>query len=75
MTAFSEKAFQDGVQLDIAFVSDIDNDGHMADVKPGAGTTYQVAYSLSSDSDVEVEVEELFSFSHEKLATATFSVA
>lgn len=75
MVALSEKAFQDGVQLETAFVNDLDNDGHMADVRPGAGTTYQVAYSLKSDSDVEVEVAELFSFSKEKIATATFSVA
>jgi ABC-type transport system substrate-binding protein len=62
--------YQDGVQLDIAFVSDLDSKADNK-IKPGTSITVEQAYELTSDSDVEVDVEELFSFSDDEL-TKTF---
>ncbi len=74
--ALMAKAFQNGVQLETAIVSgDIDNDGYMAEVKPGAGTTYQVAYLIEDQSDVTVEVSELISFDDTLLAEQVFTLA
>ncbi len=74
--ALSMKCFQNGVQLETGIVtSDIDSDGYMAEVKPGAGTSFQLAYLLDDETDVTVEVSELISFSDDLLAEQTFSVA
>lgn len=76
MAAVIAKAFQNGVQLESAIVKDkIDNDGYMAEVKPGAGTTYQMAYLLDDQSDVTVEVSELISFDDTLLAEQVFTLA
>ncbi len=76
LVATSAKAFQDGVELDLAIVSDgsVDSGSTMNDVKPGATTTAQLAYSLTSTSEVTVEVSELFSFDDTLLATKSFTV-
>lgn len=70
------QAFQDGVELETAYLMDVDTGtSQMCNVKPGAGRTVTVAYVLSSDtSPVEIEIEEYFSFSGEKLE-ATFNIA
>ncbi len=45
--ACMEQAFQDGVQLEYAYIPDINNDGEWADVRPGAGTTFEKAYKTT----------------------------
>lgn len=74
--ALSMKAFQNGVQLETGIVTDgIDNDGYMAEVKPGAGTTFQMAYLIDDQSDVTVEVSELISFDDTPIAEQVFTLA
>lgn len=73
--ACSQKAFQNGVELERAITTDDLGNGYMAEIKPGATTTARIAYALTDESDVTVEVEELFSFDDTMLAEATFSVA
>lgn len=75
MVAVHAKAFQNGVELDTAFLTeDAETGKAMNEVKPGASITYEDAYKLAdTTSDVLVEVEELFSFSDELLAEKTFS--
>ena len=70
------KCFQNGVQLDTGIVvNDIDSDGYLADVKPGYGTSLEMAYSLKDDSPVTVEVGPLVNTKGEVWAEATFDVA
>lgn len=73
--ACSQKAFQNGVQLETAIVMDDLGNGYMAEIKPGATTQARLAFSLADESDVTVEVGELFSLDDTILAEATFSVA
>ena len=73
--ACTQKAFQNGVQLEIAIVTEDLGNGYTAEIKPGSTTTARIAYSLTDESDVTVEVEELFSLDDTMLAEATFSVA
>ena len=72
--ACMEKAFQDGVQLEHAYMSGMDNDGEWADVRPGAGTTFEKAYKTTSTSEVEVEVTEFMSLSDDVLAHEVFAI-
>lgn len=75
--ALSTTAFQDGVELDTAFVMNSDAyDAGIAqkELKPGASLDgCQVAYVLSSDSPVEFEVGELISLNDNVLAK-TFTI-
>ena len=73
--ACSQKAFQNGVQLETAIVMDDLGNGYMAEIKPGATTQARLAFSLTDESDVTVEVSELFSLDDTILAESTFSVA
>ena len=73
--ACSQKAFQNGVQLETAIVMDDLGNGYMAEIKPGATTQARLAFSLADESDVTIEVSELFSLDDTILAEATFSVA
>lgn len=73
--ACSQKAFQNGVQLETAVVLDDLGNGYLAEIKPGATTSARRAYSLADESDVTVEVTELISFDDTILAEATFPVA
>lgn len=74
--ALALKAFQNGVQLEAGIVTGgIDGDGYMAEVKPGAGTTFQLAYLLDDQSDVTVEVSELISLDDVMLAEQVFTLA
>lgn len=76
MFATSAKAFQDGVELEIAIVTDdtFDSSSALKDIKPGTSLPVQAAYVLDSTSDVTVEVSELISFDDTLLATKTFTV-
>ena len=73
--ACSQKAFQNGVQLETAVVLDDLGNGYLAEIKPGATTSARMAYSLADESDVTVEVKELISFDDTILAEATVPVA
>lgn len=73
--ACSQKAFQNGVELEMAITTDDLGNGYWAEIKPGASTQARLAYSLTDSSDVTIEVEELFSLDDTMLAEATFSVA
>lgn len=74
MVAISDKAFQNGIQLDSAIVNDIDSQASMNNIKPGVEQTVKKAYELDDDSDMTVECSELISFSDELLAEAVFQV-
>lgn len=75
-TKLYAKCFQNGVQLDTAFVyENIDNNGYMADVRPGYGTTFQMAYELKdTENPVEIEIENLFDFNGKPILTKTFEL-
>lgn len=70
------KCFQNGVQLETAFVFEgVDSDGYMAEVRPGYGTTFQMAYALQdTENPVEIEVGELFNYKGEPLVSKTFEL-
>ena len=74
--AVNAQAFQDGVQLELAFMDEFSDEyeNSSKEVKPGTTLTCEMYYALTSDSEVEVEVSELISFGDAKL-TKTFSVA
>lgn len=74
--AVSAQAFQDGVQLELAFMDEFSDEYENAskEIKPGTTLTCELYYALASESDVEIEVSELISFGDAKL-TKTFSVA
>ena len=61
------KAFQDGVQLEAAFIADrsiYDYSTSAKDIRPGTTIVVQCAFTLTSEtSNVEFELSELFSFS------------
>lgn len=74
--AVNAQAFQDGVQLELAFMDEFSDEYENAskEIKTGATLTCELYYELTSESDVEIEVSELISFGDAKL-TKTFSVA
>ncbi len=70
------KCFQNGVQLDSAFVtSGFDSTGYTNELKPGASNSFQLAYKLVDSSVVSVEVAPLWSSGNTLLASADFDVA
>ena len=71
--ATSVDVYQNGVELDLAFLTDIESNGSNK-IKPGASITTEQAYLLNDMSDIEVEVSELFSFSSDLLASQTFTL-
>lgn len=75
MVALVEQAFQDGVELENAFIVDsdaYDSEADMKEIRPGASLEVQCAFVLDSDtSPVEVEISELFSFD-DAVVTKTF---
>lgn len=73
--ACSPKAFQNGVQLEMAVVTEDLGNGYTAEIKPGATTPARIAYSITDQSDVTVEVEKLISLDDTPLAEKTFSLA
>lgn len=72
MVAVTAKAFQQGVELEMAVSTDVDNASGMKEIKPGATIKVQEAYVLADESEVTVEVKELFSLSDDLIATQTF---
>ena len=71
--ACNADAYQNGVELDTAIVTDIESNG-LNDIKPGASIQTELAYELNDMSDIEVEVTELLSFSDDLLAYKTFTL-
>lgn len=70
------KCFQNGVQLDSAFVVDgVDSNGYVNELKPGASSTVQLAYELADQSVVTVEVVPVINLNNAVLATCDFDVA
>lgn len=76
MVALSDIAYQNGVQLDTAIITDRDiGSDNMKDIKTGASIELQAAFLLSSNTaPVEFEVSEFASFSDKKLGK-TFEIA
>lgn len=75
MWAFSDKAFQNGVELDGFVVSDeVDSVAKTKELKPGATIEVQSAFALDDQSEVTVEVSELWSLSDKIIASQVFSV-
>ena len=73
--AVSAQAFQDGVQLELAFMDEYSDEyeNSSKEIKTGATLTCELYYVLNSESEVEIEVEELISLSDNKLEK-TFTV-
>lgn len=69
------QVFQNGVQCDTAFVTDVDEGGYMSDLRPGASIDVNLAYSVADTSDIEVEVTELISLDDTPIAYQTFPLA
>lgn len=74
MTSVIGKAFQDGVQLDVAIVMGT-GENSMRDIRPGGTLEIQEAYLLNNSSSiVEFEVTEFLSWSGE-MVTMNFNPA
>ena len=73
MISCSAEVYQNGVQCERAFVTDLEGD-EMAKVKAGASNTFQVAYEITDRSPLEVEVKELFSWDDTLLASASINL-
>ena len=73
--AVNAQAFQDGVQLELAFMDEFSDEYENAskEIKTGATLTCELYYVLTSESEVEVEVTELISLGNDKLEK-TFTV-
>ncbi|WEG07715.1 DUF5067 domain-containing protein [Microbacterium horticulturae] len=76
MFAVSTKAFQDGVELDDAILTDdaYDSSSATRDIKPGKSIPVQWAYNLDGKNDVTIEVSDLLSFDDAPTVTKTFTV-
>lgn len=62
-TAFSAKAYQNGVECELAIgVDGVDSEKSLTNIKPGASLQLQEAYVLNDQSDVSVEVSEWLTF-------------
>lgn len=73
-TAFTAKAYQNGIECTAAYVVDgVDAEKSMTNIQPGATLEVQEAYKLNDASDVSVEVTEWISFSDAKV-TKTFTL-
>lgn len=74
-TAFSAKAFQNGVECDdLTVVDGVDKKKLLSKIKPGATLEVQEAYVLDGDSDVSIEVGPWISIGESSKVTKTFSV-
>ena len=74
MVAISAKAFQNGVQLESAIVTDIDSQDIMKEIQPGATITVQRGYLLDDNSEITVQCSELISFNDAILAEQSFTL-
>ena len=68
-----EEVYQNGVELEKAYIVDGLEGSSDTKVKAGASYTLQQAYLIQDHSDVEVEIKEAFSWDDVTLASATFS--
>ena len=78
MFATQSKAFQDGVELEMAVLMDDDTYNSQdltKEIKTGASIEVEKAFVLDSDSPVEAEVSELVSFDDEQKVEKTFDLA
>lgn len=76
MTAISDKAFQDGVELETAILSGSSDTNSMKEIKPGKSLKVTQAFLLDSKSEpVTVECSEWASFSDALLAKKTFNLS
>lgn len=67
-TAFSAKAYQNGMECTSAFLVDgVDAEKSLTNIKPGVTMEVQEAYELNDLSDVEIEVTEWISFDDDKV--------
>lgn len=70
--ALTDKLYQDGIELELAVLSD-EEDAKLfdtADLKPGITKEVKKAYLLrNKDSEIEVEVQETFSFNDDMIKT------
>ena len=73
--AVSAQAFQDGVQLELAFMDEYSDEyeNSSKEIKTCATIICELYYVLTSESEVEVEVAELISLGNEKLEK-TFTI-
>ncbi|MBQ9020756.1 MAG: DUF5067 domain-containing protein [Eggerthellaceae bacterium] len=71
---FHPKVFQNNVETEVGISSETDNDGYMAEVKPGGGTSFEIAYEIKDHSDITVEISPLFDWNNEIIAEQTFSL-
>lgn len=76
-TAISDKAYQNGVQLDTTFNSASWDSGsdQMKTIKTGSTITIEQGFKLVDSSPVTVEVKEMFDFKNTIIAEATFDIA
>lgn len=72
--AVSSKAFQDGTELEDAFLSDSDAENSIKDIKPGKSIKVQETYLLDGKAEVTVEVTELISLDEVVLATRSIPI-
>ena len=69
------KCFQNGVECDLGISMENDSSGYTAEVKPGYGTTFELAYSVKDDSDVTIEISPLVNVNKEVWVEQTFSLS
>ena len=73
--AFDETCFQNGVEREMAIVSDVDTSNYMNEVQPGSSAEVTLCYELEDESEVTVEVKELFNLDDTVLAEKSFDPA
>ena len=65
------KAFQNGVQLETAIVTDVEGvDNTLKEIRPGASIDVTEAFELTDTTTVELELTELISFSDEMITAS-----
>ncbi len=68
MLAAVVEAYQDGVQLEKSYFSEVDTSSNDTKVKAGSSVAVTQVFKLNSDSEVEVTVKEAFSWDNVVLA-------
>jgi hypothetical protein len=74
-SATSVDVYQDGVQQDMAIVTDVDTSNYLNKVKPGSTAQVTLCYAAPSMSDIEIEVHSFSFLNDDLLASATFPLA
>ena len=74
-TAFSAKAYQNGVECSsLVIVDGVESEKLLTNIKPGATLKVQEAYALEDDSNITIEVGPWISIGESSKVTKTFSV-